>query len=114
MAVTKKEIRIWTRAYQPMRMGGDVHAPVATTVEALGPFDLGRGLEGYLATDPQGRTAVAEAETGALIGPTIEAVAEDVSTADPKIVDDQMAWARNMAARAEDVPPEEFWSRRKS
>jgi hypothetical protein len=108
MALKKR--LVWTMGYRPFVMGGSVHYPMGTRVPCSGPFDLGRGYSGYLATAPNGRTFVAEATTGALVGPTIEAVRKDIETGDPKLMVAQVAKATETVKKVEETTPKEFWA----
>jgi hypothetical protein len=76
-------MKIWTRAYRPFLMGGNVNAPIICDVPVSGPFDIGGGQQGYLAVSPKGHTFVAESVTGAIVGSTIKDVKTDIATADP-------------------------------
>ena len=102
-------LRIWALRYRPFLMGGDVNRPMATTVIATGPYALGLGYSGYLVASPSGKTHVAEATSGALIGPSLAEVREDVRTGDPALMVQQVQTAQGEAVRAENVSPQEFW-----
>src|ERR1035437_5919283 len=105
------EIDVWTEAYTPFLMGGDVHAPLLTTVPAAGPFDLGKGFKGDLVTAPNGKTFVAEATTGAFVGPTIESVKKDVAGCnDIMMMKHKVFDAAELKKKARRVAPERFWS----
>jgi hypothetical protein len=102
-------MKIWTRAYHPFIMGGDVNAPSACEVEVSGPYDIGRGMQAYLAVSPNGKTFVAESVTGAIVGPTLDQVREDVRTADPEIIEQQMEYALKEVKKAYTLSQQEFW-----
>jgi hypothetical protein len=102
-------MKIWTNGYRPFIMGGDVNAPVFCDVPVDGPFDLGKGYEGFLAVSPSGRTFVAESITGAIVGSTVAEVRKDVTTADEAIMKEQIAEAQKRVRRAERVSPADFW-----
>ena len=102
-------MEIWTLQYRPFTMGGNVHQPVKCDVEVDGPHDLGGGYQGYIATAPDGRALVAEATSGAIVGPTLEAVRSDVADADPAVMADQVAKAIAQRASAAVLTPDEFW-----
>lgn len=101
-------MRIWTEAYRPWIMGGDCNAPIVCDVPVDGPFDLG-GFQCFLATSPSGKTFVAEGITGAIVGPTIEAVCSDIEAADEAIVEEQIAHAKIRVLRADTVSWKVFW-----
>lgn len=103
-------MKVWTMRYTPFVMGGSVWQPVACEIkEAQGPYDLGRGYQGYLVVAPNGTTFVAEAKTGAFVGPSIQDVKEDIETGDPKLMEEQVIKAALDYKRAEVIPEEEFW-----
>lgn len=102
-------MKIWTEAYRPFVMGGDCNAPVICNVPVDGPFDLGAGQTGYLAVSPGGKTFVAESTTGAIVGPTVEAVRKDIKTADEAVMQEQLAHAKERVKRANPVSQSEFW-----
>jgi hypothetical protein len=102
-------MKIWTEAYRPWIMGGDVNAPIWTEVLAGSPVDIGNGFQAYLITSPSGATYVAEAITGALIGTTIKQVKIDVATGDPEVMLKQIEDAKARVKRADYISPETFW-----
>lgn len=104
------KIKVFTLAYQPFRLGGDLHTPISCEVEVTGPYKLGLGYEGYLVTAPNGSTFVAESTTGAFVGPTIREVRQDIEAGDPKLMKAQVKSAKGLAARAEPTSANRFWS----
>ena len=109
-----KTIRIWTSDYNPFILGGDVHAPAMCEIEVKGSLvPLGKGMKGYLITAPDGSTVVAESTTGALIGPTLEEVREDIKATSLRIVKEQMKDAKYRADKAVMTSPEKFWAKMK-
>lgn len=103
------KLRIWTEAYRPFIMGGDCNAPIICEMPVDGPFDLGKGIRGFLAVSPHGQTFCVEAETGAIIGPTVASVRQDVEVADPAVMATQIAQAKERVLKACPVSPSEFW-----
>lgn len=103
------EIKVFTLEYQPFVMGGDVWQPVATTVEADGPHDLGAGQNGFVVTTPNRKTFIAEAKSGGLIGPDLKTVKEDVRIADPEVMEQQVKNGITQCGNARVVKPDEFW-----
>lgn len=85
--------RIWTYGHRPFVMGGSVDYLLACDLPCTGPHKLGKGYSGYLATAPNGKTFVAEAKTGAIVGPTLEDVRADIGKAKPKVMREQVAKA---------------------
>lgn len=104
------KLTIWTRAYRPFIMGGDVNGPIATEVEVGEPFDLGHGIQAHLVVSPSGKTYVAEATTGAFVGNDIDQVKADVSSADPEIMKDQLDAAKRELKKVDHLSNENFWS----
>ena len=109
-----KKIKVWTRSYRPFILGGDVNAPVASMVEAQGPFPLGKGYKGYLIVAPNGKTWVAESTTGALVGPTLDEVRADIKAAKPSVMKAQIEDAKIQVEKAYLVPAKEFWTKLKA
>lgn len=105
------KLKIWTEAYSPFIMGGDVNAPIATEVEVGEPVVLAEGISVYLITSPTGSTYVAEATTGAFVGTSMEQVRADVEDADPAVMKQQLEAASERVKKAEMLEPERFWSR---
>ena len=102
---------IWTAAYSPFIMGGDVNAPIKTEVEVGEPFDLGGGFKGFLVVSPKGTTHVVEAETGAFVGTNIDKVKEDIAAGDPEIMKKQISDAHEEFTKAVSLTNEAFWRR---
>lgn len=82
---------------------------MATLVEADGPHELGSGYNGFVITAPNGKTFIAEAESGAFIGPDLKTVKEDVSIGDSKIMKRQISDAKIQSANAMMIDPDKFW-----
>lgn len=102
---------IWTAAYSPFIMGGDVNAPISTEVEVGEPFDLGGGFTGYLVVSPKGRTHVVEAETGAFVGTSIDEVKANIAAGDPAVMRKQITDALEEFKKAIPLTNEQFWGR---
>lgn len=102
-------MKIWARAYRPFIMGGNCHAPIICDVPVDGPFDLGMGYQGFLAVSPSGKTFVAESITGAIVGPTVKAVRQDIKVADKVVMEEQIARAKERVLCAQVVSQSEFW-----
>lgn len=111
MMEIRTEIRaIWTEGYRPFVMGGSVYYPIGCKVECEGPHEIGLGYRAWVATAPNGRTFVAESMTGAIVGPTLEQVREDIRTGDPAIMKQQVAAAKQRAKAIEFTTPDKFWT----
>ena len=108
----RKTLLVWTAGYNPWVMGGDVHAPVGTELEVGEKIDLGKGYFGYLVVSPiSGNTHVAEAETGAFVGDSINDVRKDIEEADEKMMAEQIAAARERLKKVRRFSKEEFWGK---
>ena len=106
-------MKVWTLGYNPFVMGGSVWQPIATEVEPdSGPYSLGKGLSGYLIISPTGKVFIADAETGAFVGPSLAQVRQDIAEGDETVIRQQLDKARTDAGRAEMLTLEQFWSRR--
>ena len=104
-----KKIKIWTEAYSPWIMGGDVNAPISTELECTGPHKAG-AFELYIAKNPiTGQEHIVESETGAFIGTSLEGVRNDIETADKEIVKEQLIAAHERVKEALPLSNEDFW-----
>jgi hypothetical protein len=109
----KKIIRkvIWTRSYNPWVLGGNPHAPIGCEVSGF-EVSLGRGFRGFVTTSPKGRIIVAELETGAIVGYSVEQVKEDIQTGGSVAgMKQQIQNAKALMRDLHVVSPEKFWSR---
>ncbi len=104
-----KKIKVYTLEYQPFIMGGNVWQPVATHVEASGPHSLGPNYKGFVITAPNGKTFVAEARSGAFVGPNLKTVRDDLRIGDPTLMKKQVDDALIQCEQARVVEPDEFW-----
>lgn len=108
------KVKVYTLGYFPFVMGGNVWQPISCEVETENKkHDLGRGYKGYLITAPNGKTFVAECDSGAFVGPTLEQVREDIKTGDPEVMKKQVADALIESKKAKKIDPSEFWGRLK-
>ena len=101
---------IWTLGYRPFIMGGNVNAPVGVEVEVTEPIELPEGPLVYEVALSDGRTAIAEATTGAIIGSSLAIVKRDVRQGDPEVMISQIELAADMMHDVELVPMERFLS----
>ncbi len=101
---------IWTEAYTPFIMGGDVNAPICTEVEVGELIDVGSGFYAYEIESPSGDFYVVESETGAFIGTSILEVVIDISEGDPEVMRQQIEAAAERAKQAKPLSNEKFWS----
>ncbi len=103
-------MKIWTEAYRPFIMGGDVNAPVATDIDVGEKIPIGKGYFIFLVANPiTGRTHVVEERSGAFIGNTIKEVRQDVIDAPLEMMDKQVEEAIKRSKKAEIVGTDAFW-----
>jgi hypothetical protein len=103
------KLKIYTMFYFPFVMGGNVWQSRACEVEVDELHELGGGYQGYLVTSPNGHYVVAEATTGAMVGPNLEEVRKDIAEADPDVMAKQMAQAKSDSTGVQELEPEKFW-----
>ena len=102
---------IWTRSYNPFIMGGNPHAPLGCKAKGL-PVSLGMGFKGLVVTTPKGNIVVAELETGAIVGKSVEQVKEDIrESGDKALMQQQIEDAKVMMRDLRVVSAEEFWGK---
>jgi hypothetical protein len=107
---SETQITIWSEAYRPFIMGGNVHAPLKTSVPATELVDLGKGYKGYIVTSPRGKTFVIESITGGIVGDSLEVVRKDVEQADETVVKEQINAGLKRFKECEAVSPAQFWN----
>ena len=102
---------VWTRAYRPFMMGGDVNGPVGIEVTPGEKLDLGKGFYGYAIVSPvTGKVYIAESETGAFVGSSLEQVRDDIASCnDIERMKNQITEAKEKAKKLDIISPESFW-----
>lgn len=101
---------IWTQAYNPFIMGGDVNAPMGCRIEVGEAVDAGKGFKVHVVRAPRGRTYVIEATTGGIIGNDLGAVQKDIlECEDQNFMRRQVHNARAEMAKVFEVKPKKFW-----
>lgn len=103
-------IRVWRPCYRPFMMGGDVHAPVAALLPAVGPYKLGKGFMGYIVRKSDGTFAIVEKTSGGVVGDTLGQVQADIKKGDIKVMRKQVAEAIKRGKEATLVDADVFWS----
>jgi hypothetical protein len=105
------QLRIWTEAYRPFIMGGDVYRPVATEVEIghLHIVEAAPDIRIVELTSPYGTQHIAEVTSGALVGNSMNSVLQDIAVAEPAMMARQIADAKVRGRRADNVEPDVFW-----
>jgi len=108
--VSKKTIWIWTLAYRPFMMGGDVDSPIKTVVEVGEAVDIGKGLKAYVILSPlDGSVHVADFETGAFIGTDLDEVKKNVADGDLRVMKKQIKDAKEEFKKADCLASKKFW-----
>ena len=103
-------MEIGLKSYRPFVMGGPTCSYIKCDVSAEGPYDLGGGYQGYLVTAPDGTTYVADAISGGIVGPSLEAVRADIQQGDPEFMVRQVEEAKVGISKATLLSPDEFWA----
>lgn len=115
LVVMEEQMKVWTSAYRPFILGGNVNAPIWCDIEpASAPIDLGKGYQGAVIVSPSGKTFVVEVITGGIVGSTVEGVKADIASAEDSILKEQMERESRRAETAEKVSPEDFWRQLKA
>jgi len=102
-------LKVFTVGYFPFTMGGNVWRPICCEVEVDGPHDIGKGYKGYVVTAPNGKTFIAEATSGAFVGPDLKTVKEDITLGEKNVMVEQVAKAVEQSKGAKEITPDEFW-----
>ena len=114
---TTKAIKIWTEDYSPFIMGGDVFQPIATRVIPESSFTINKIKLHVIRNQKTGQYHIAESVTGAFVGhgktakDAIGQVTRDLASADPAIVRQQIAHAKERVKETRELSPEKFWER---
>jgi len=104
------KLKVWTRAYRPFIMGGDINAPIATKVKVGDPVCLGHNIKIYVVTSPTGHIHIAESTTGGFVGIDLEQVKSDIAAADPEVIKSQLVEAAQEVKKAQMMEPKKFWA----
>lgn len=95
--------------YNPWAFGPQAKFVGIKVNKLKGPFDLGKGFTGYIATSPDGtKTDVVEATTGAVVGSSLDQVradieaCEDVSVMQAQ-VDQAKSWLKDVQMTSEEI-----------
>ena len=104
---------IWVTGYNAFVMGGSTNYIFGAELKAL-PVSLGKGFKGLVVTSPNGTVRVAEFETGAIVGDSVEQVKQDIREGDKALMLNQVKAAQQQLDTWRKViakSPEEFWGR---
>lgn len=113
-AINRKDnmkLLIWTEAYQPFIMGGDVNAPIATEIEIPKEniHKLSKDIDVVVICSPKGAVRIAELSTGAFVGTSLTDVTKDVENASQEVMLQQLEQAKKRVKKARHVTNEHFW-----
>jgi len=100
---------IWTTRNNPFGLGKTIDY-VGCVLDCNGPFNLGKGFKGWVATAPNGKKFVAEHETGAIVGNDLELVKTDVANASKQTIMEQLGEALKNLPRVQILSTDQFWS----
>lgn len=103
-------MKVWTEAYRPFIVGGDVNAPVSCDLEpASSPLELGKGYMGVIVVSPVGKTFIVEVITGGIVGKYIDEVRKDVEDSDEEVLRAQIEIGKRRSEETVPVTQQEFW-----
>jgi len=102
---------VWTRAYRPFMMGGDVHAPIGIDLNPGERQDLGKGFYGYVIVSPvTSKIHIAEEQSGAFIGSSLKQVRNDIeSCEDIEFMKQQVKDAIKTREKVDILNKDKFW-----
>lgn len=100
---------IWTMGYFPMQMGGNVHRPISTEVEASELYSASKGIKLFTFKTPKGTTKVCEAETGAIVGDSLKEVMADIKEAKKSVMVEQIREAHELLKNFKNMTHDEFF-----
>ena len=106
----RDSIVMWTEATRPWRMGGDVHQPVGVDVHVNTPIDVGYGISVYVVVVPDGRIAIVESQSGAIVGGSLKQVKQDIAKGAHNAMSRQIRRARKRREQVDVLNPDEFYS----
>lgn len=102
-------MRVWTRAYRPFLLGGNVNADIAIEVEPEESVEID-GYTVHRLTSPDGtKTVWADEVSGGLVGGDLEEIKRDIAVAETAFLDKQLQEMKARGEKAESVDAEDFW-----
>lgn len=105
------KVTTYTYAYLPFAMGGgNKYVPIKSELEAESLNELGKGYKGYLIKSPDNeKVFIAEHQSGAIVGNSIESVKKDIEDADDEVMKNQIKEAKEEWKNAKVVSEEKWW-----
>ncbi len=105
------KMKIWTQAYRPFMMGGNVNAPITAEVEVSdNEMYVGKGYSIRTAISPKGKLFVVDVITGRIVGNDIEQVGKDISEGDENVMEKQIKDILEYKKTCDSISEEEFWN----
>jgi hypothetical protein len=112
MASDNQPVKVWQPDYKPFMHGGDVHQPMACMITPDEVINLGKGIRIGVFNYPKGGRVVFEMTSGGVVGDHVGAVMKDFAKAEPRVMRQQIADAKEQGAKARMVSIEEFFAKR--
>lgn len=78
-------------------------------IEVQGPYDLGKGFQGYVALSPKGKGFIVEIASRGIVGDSIETVRKDIEEGDIEVMKEQVKQGIQDFKLATEVETSEFW-----
>lgn len=103
------KIRVWTQAYRPFIMGGDVHQPVCTELDCTAAIEVAKGVYVHGVISPRGKAYFVESQSGGIVGDDFDTVKEDANSAPIEEILQQLQEQTKRGQKACPITPEEFW-----
>ncbi len=85
--------------YFPFTVGGNVHQPMTTEIEALEEKSIGKGFKAFSFKTPKGTLRIAESITGAIISDSFKEAKKDVKDGSKKVINKQIEDAQAQLSR---------------
>lgn len=100
--------KIWTILFSPFTMGGNVNQPISTEVEVLEIKTI-RSFKFFSFITPKGSIRICDGVTGGIIAQSWEELKANMKGATSKVLNEQIAQAREVAKDCREVSNEEFF-----
>jgi hypothetical protein len=107
--MSKEKRKVWTKAYQPFRMGQNPNRPISTEVEVIEEKII-NDIALFSFKTGKGTIRIAEAITGGIVGNSFEEVENDLISADAEVVKKQLKSAEAQSNSSEKMSNDQFFS----
>jgi len=101
-------MKVWTKAYRPFIMGGNVNADVVADIQLNGQINVG-GTGLVMIQAPNGDLIWVCATTGGLLGEDLDSIRKDLAESNALVLAQQMIDMKDRGEKADPVTTEEFW-----